>query len=135
MAMELSDQELNQVSDVIAALDEHNFNEQVSEALADLISKVQTQGTKGTLTIKLIIEPVLYLQDQIRIIGEYQMTPPKHQSNPTKMRSVNPDQLTLFQWVETEIIDDPEDETHNAEDEITSEDYRPEPARKQLAAV
>lgn len=53
MAMELSDQELNQVSDVIAALDERNFNEQISEALADLISKVQTQGTKGTLTIKL----------------------------------------------------------------------------------
>lgn len=135
MTMELSDQELNQVSDVIAALDEHNFNEQISEALADLISKVQTQGTKGTLTIKLIIEPVLYPQDQIRIIGEYQMTPPKHQSNPTKMRSVNPDQLTLFQWVETEIIDDPEDETDDAEDEINSEDYRPEPARKQLAAV
>lgn len=135
MAMEFSDQELNQVSDVIAALDEHSFNEQVSEALADLISKVQTQGAKGTLTIKLIIEPVVYPQDQIRIIGEYQMTPPKHQSSPTKMRSVNPDQLTLFQWVETETIDDPEDETHDAEDEINSEDYRPEPARKQLAAI
>lgn len=27
------------------------------------------------------------------------------------------------------------DETDNAEDEINSEDYRPEPARKQLAAV
>lgn len=135
MEMEFSDQELNQVSDVIAALDERNFNEQVSEALADLISKVQTQGTKETLTIKLIIEPVVYPQDQIRIIGEYQMAPPKHQSSPTKMRSVNPDQLTLFQWVETETIDDPEDETHDAEDEITSEDYRPEPARKQLAAI
>ena len=135
MAMELSDQELNQVSDVIAALDEHNFNEQVSEALADLINKVQTQGTKGTLTIKLIVEPVVYPQDQIRIIGEYQMTPPKHQSNPTKMRSVNPDQLTLFQWVETETIDDPEDETDNAEVKVISEDYRPEPARKQLAAI
>lgn len=135
MTMELSDQELNQVSDVITALDEHNFNEQISEALADLISKVQTQGTKGTLTIKLIVEPVVYSQDQIRIIGEYQMAPPKHQSSPTKMRSVNPDQLTLFQWVETEIIDDPEDETHDAEVEVISEDYRPEPARKQLAAV
>lgn len=135
MAMELSDQELNQVSDVIAALDEHNFNEQISEALADLISKVQTQGAKGTLTIKLIVEPVVYPQDQIRITGEYQMTPPKHQSSPTKMRSVNPDQLTLFQWVETETINDPEDETDNAEDEINSEDYRPEPARKQLAAI
>lgn len=135
MAMEFSDQELNQVSDVIAALDERNFNEQVSEALADLISKVQTQGAKGTLTIKLIVEPVSYSQEQIRITGEYQMTPPMHQSSPTKMRSVNPDQLTLFQWVETEIIDDPEDETDDAEDEINSEDYRPEPARKQLAAV
>ena len=135
MAMEFSDQELNQVSDVIAALDEHSFNEQISEAQADLISKVQTQGAKGTLTIKLIVEPVLYPQDQIRIIGQYQMTPPKHQSSPTKMRSVNPDQLTLFQWVETEIIDDPEDETDDAEDEVNSEDYRPEPARKQLAAV
>lgn len=135
MAMEFSDQELNQVSDVIAALDEHNFNEQISEALADLISKVQTQGAKGTLTIKLIIEPVVYSQNQIRITGEYQMTPPKHQSSPTKMRSVNPDQLTLFQWVETETIDDPEDETHDAEVGVISEDYRPEPARKQLAAV
>lgn len=135
MAMKLSDQELNQVSDVIAALDKHSFNEQVSEALADLISKVQTQGAKGTLTIKLIVEPVLYPQDQIQIIGEYQMTPPKHQSSPTKMHSVNPDQLTLFQWVETETIDDPEDETDDAEDEINSEDYRPEPARKQLAAI
>lgn len=135
MAMELSDQELNQVSDVIAALDQHNFNEQVSEALADLISKVQTQGTKGTLTIKLIVEPVVYLQDQIRIIGEYQMAPPKHQSRPTKMRSVNPDQLTLFQWVETENVDDPEDETLDAEIEVIPEGYRPEPARNQLAAV
>lgn len=135
MAMEFSDQELNQVSDVIAALDERNFNEQVSEALADLISKVQTQGTKGTLTIKLIVEPVLYPQDQIRITGEYQMAPPKHQSSPTKMRSVNPDQLTLFQWVETETIDDPEDETDDAEVKVIPEGYRPEPARKQLAAV
>ena len=135
MAMEFSDQELNQVSDVIAALDEHSFNEQVSEALADLISKVQTQGTKGTLAIKLIVEPVSYSQDQIRIIGEYQMAPPKHQSNPTKMRSVNPDQLTLFQWVETETIDDPEDETDDVEVEVISEDYRLEPARNQLAAV
>ena len=39
------------------------------------------------------------------------------------------------QWVETETIDDPEDETHDAEAEITSEDYLPEPARKQLAAI
>lgn len=135
MAMEFSDQELNQVSDVIAALDNHSFNEQVSEALADLISKVQTQGAKGTLTIKLIIEPVVYPQDQIQITGEYQMTPPKHQSRPSKMRSVNPDQLTLFQCVETETIDDPEDETHDAEVKVISEDYLPEPARKQLAAI
>jgi len=135
MATELSDQKLNQVSDVIAALDKHSFNEQVSEALADLISKVQTQGTKGTLTIKLIIEPVAYPQNQIRIIGEYQMTPPKHQPCPSKMHSVNPDQLTLFQWVETETIDDPEDETDNAEVKVISKDYRPEPAQKQLAAA
>ena len=135
MAMEFSDQELNQVSDVIAALDNHSFNEQVSEALADLISKVQTQGAKGTLTIKLIIEPVVYPQDQIQITGEYQMTPPKHQSRPSKMRSVNPDQLTLFQCVETETIDDPEDETNDAEVKVISEDYLPEPARKQLAAI
>ena len=63
MEMELSDQELNQVSDVIAALDKHSFNEQISEALADLIS------------------------------------------------------------------------TDDAEVEVISEDYRPEPARKQLAAI
>lgn len=63
------------IADVLRDLQRGQFYEEVSDALADLVSSVQAARKSGSLTIKLTVAP--NGDATVKIGAEYKATPPK----------------------------------------------------------
>lgn len=85
------------IQNLIKTIDKGDFAIEASAALERLIEKVQKEAAKGTLTIKLTVEPTEVSADCVKIGAEYSAAAPKHTSRKHTYRSVNnPDLLSLF---------------------------------------